>query len=269
MHVTARHSKLNRTSLVTLTDTFRSSFASPVWEVLVGNYGNTPKSFHIHEDALLKSPYYLKRMNQTSETRTKHSFREFKDAEVFVMTIDYLYTGQYSPSIPEIQRLNSEAQDKEAKHQHSLYVYAEEHGYVQSAENLPLEGLLTFPTRFEQLMHQAAQKLDACLISPSTFIKIYLSCMEDDESSESGALLRKWCIKWVTEHRTELLASQAFEEVIETGGDMAVTLVKDLASSIGVPERQNSLKREAEDMDNGFTSKMRKVNQPAVIDVSR
>ncbi|GME37151.1 Snf2 family helicase ATPase [Neofusicoccum parvum] len=226
------------------------SFASPVWEVLVGNYGNTPKSFHIHEDALLKSPYYLKRMNQTSETRTKHSFREFKDVEVFVMTIDYLYTGQYSPSIPEIQRLNSEAQDKEAKHQHSLYVYAEEHG-------------------FEQLMHQAVQKLDACLISPSTFIKIYLSCMEDDESSESGALLRKWCIKWVTEHRTELLASQAFEEVIETGGDMAVTLVKDLASSIGVPERQNSLKREAEDMDNGFTSKMRKVNQPAVIDVSR
>ncbi|KAL1624718.1 hypothetical protein SLS56_007694 [Neofusicoccum ribis] len=226
------------------------SFASPVWEVLVGNYGNTPKSFHIHEDALLKSPHYLKRMNQTSETRIKHSFREFKDVEIFVMTIDYLYTGQYSPSIPEIQRLNSEAQDKEAKHQHILYVYAEEHG-------------------FEQLMHQAVQKLDACLISSSTFIKIYLSCMEDDESSESGALLRKWCIKWVAEHRTELLASQAFEEVIETGGEMAVTLVKDLVSSFGVPERQNSLKREAEDVDNGFASKMRKVDQPAVIDVSR
>lgn len=105
----------------------------------------------------------------------------------------------------------------------------------------------------EKLRSLVMSKLDACKISPSTFLQIF-----DESTAGDNEQILLWCKKWIKAHRDELCASDEFSKRILKGGWEAKAAVDFLNSAYQPsPEGEEAPKRglENENESDGRTSK--------------
>ncbi|KAL0264453.1 hypothetical protein SLS55_000403 [Diplodia seriata] len=78
----------------------------------------------------------------------------------------------------------------------------------------------------DKLSSLLASKIDACHISPETFIKRVVQYCD----GVANPLLPVWCTNWVKNHQDELLASEESEGLILKGGRTVKVVADHLTS---------------------------------------
>ncbi|KAK0644951.1 hypothetical protein DIS24_g8397 [Lasiodiplodia hormozganensis] len=208
-------------------------FTGPTWELRC--YGHDDTVFYVHENVLNPSPFRELLVDTTKTDKRKVYVA--CGIEVLTMMTDFLYTGEYSPTVQDIECMDPEVRDMEAKTQLSLYYFTKDYNE-------------------HRLMSLAMRKVAACDVSPRGFLDIFTRFRDEVCNESAFSQLQTWYATWVKDHLHNLLASEDFKNLIQNDVEcIAGDLANLLGSYRAILEGKESLKRGIELEGDGRPSK--------------